>query len=300
MVTFEYLIGKTDLRGRPYTLTIDPNNFCNLNCKFCPTGQGNSFGRKRQNMSFVDFKKVFDQFKEYIFILHLYIWGEPFLNKDIYRMISYARTNNVFVSVSTNLNIENSEIDNIIDSGLDHLIIGLDGTDQETYKRYRVGGDFDLVISNIEKLVDKKRKKAVNHPLIQLQFLIFNHNKHKIFEMKELARNLGVDQLDFLKSSWHKKKHLVDLKFFEERDDLKIHRCVYPWVKALIFSDGGFSVCCYSPNKTKDIGNIYERSFKRLWNSPGLINIRKKQVTGVGKQTVCDLCQRWEQSSSKQ
>ena len=118
-------------------------------------------------MSFELFKKVIDEIGKYAVIITLHNWGESFLNKDIYKMIEYAKSKKICTLISSNLNtLTGEDIKRIIDYGLDKLIVSLDGASSESYSAYRYGGDFNKVIRNIEMLVAIKKFTKTTNPYI--------------------------------------------------------------------------------------------------------------------------------------
>jgi radical SAM protein with 4Fe4S-binding SPASM domain len=293
-INLQYFIGSAKVVGHPYTLVIDTNNICNLRCHLCPSSN-NQIKRRNGVMSYKDFKKILYVFERYIFILYLYAWGEPFLTHDIFRMIKYAKSKNIYVSISTNFNISAGLIQSIVDSQLDHLIISLDGTNKITYTKYRKDGDFNLVIANIKSIVKLKKRLRLKYPLIQLQFLVFKHNQGQIPQIIKLAKSLGVDFIDIVKG-WSDNKTIqpTDLKNLQEKDIIKLKRCIYPWSKISVSWDGGISPCCFPLSKKDDLGNIKQTSFNKIWNNHKFAEIRKQQ-TDHNKMiytTICSRCGR--------
>jgi MoaA/NifB/PqqE/SkfB family radical SAM enzyme len=129
--------------GYPYHYVVDPTNICILHCPLCPTGRG-TLKRSRGKMALDDFKKLIDEVAEYAYFLDLYNWGEPFLHPQIFDMINYASSRNISTRVSTNLNyFDVGMAEQAVVSGLEELVISLDGADQETYETYRVGGSLE-------------------------------------------------------------------------------------------------------------------------------------------------------------
>ena len=47
IVEMEYRLRRTEVRGHPYIIIVDPLNVCNLRCPLCPTGTGD-LDRKQQ------------------------------------------------------------------------------------------------------------------------------------------------------------------------------------------------------------------------------------------------------------
>jgi MoaA/NifB/PqqE/SkfB family radical SAM enzyme len=124
-------------------------------------------------MSFDNFRRIIDELGAYLYRVDLHNWGEPLLNDEIYRMISYARARNIEVRVSSNLNvIDQVKAEKLVKSGLDVLIVSLDGASQETYMQYRVGGRFDKVLNSIKMVTEIKKELSASKPFIIWQFLV--------------------------------------------------------------------------------------------------------------------------------
>lgn len=87
---YEFKFQKINLKSLPYEYFIDIGNICNLKCPLCPTGT-NSKKRNKKIMSFDVYKKIFNKIKKYAFLVKLYNWGEPFLNKDLFKIIDYTK-----------------------------------------------------------------------------------------------------------------------------------------------------------------------------------------------------------------
>ncbi len=140
-----------------------------------------------------DFKKIIDQLKDYLYEILLFGFGEPLLHKDIYRMIKYATENNIRTVLSSNLcNLQEGDIDRIIYSGLELLVVSLDGITQKTYQKYRVKGDVEKVKQNVETLIQRKKELGKSIPVIQIQFIVMDHNRHLI--TIEYSRRIDVEE----------------------------------------------------------------------------------------------------------
>ena len=131
--------------GYPTRLVIDPINLCNLKCPLCPTGQGKT-GQPKGRMKLSDFKKIIDELGDYLYEIDLFNWGEPFLNNKIYEIINYAHQKRIQVNISSNLSsFDKKNAKKLVESGLDNLIVSLDGASQESLTKYRCGGDFEKI-----------------------------------------------------------------------------------------------------------------------------------------------------------
>jgi len=149
-VTSSYFISKITGRaiiwGVPISLSIEPTTSCNLRCPECPSGI-RSFTRPTGMLDEKLFKKIIDELSGELSYLLFYFQGEPFLHPKFTDLVSYASTKGIYTATSTNAHfLDDAKCQSIIKSGLDRLIISIDGIDQESYESYRIGGNIDKVI----------------------------------------------------------------------------------------------------------------------------------------------------------
>ena len=313
LISIQYLLRNKKLYGYPIKLTIDPINMCNLRCKVCPTGQ-NMPGRTRTKMSFELYKKILDEVGPYLIQLNLFNWGEPFMNENIFKMIRYAKKYKINVLISANINYFNDQIcKEIVNSGLDELEISLDGTSQKTASKYQQGINFKKSIENMKKVIDYKKKKNSKKPHIKWFFLVNKYSEPEIENAKELAKKIGVDELEFGKfrcnmedeifldnkqqyekaKEWLPKNEefsMYDYKKKEKKIKKKI--CKRPWTESVINSNGSVSPCCAVFYEKFDFGNISKNSFKDIWNNKFYKDSRKvsngKKIKN--KNLICYIC----------
>jgi MoaA/NifB/PqqE/SkfB family radical SAM enzyme len=301
--------------GYPVELVIDPCDICNLHCPLCPTGQG-SANRSKGRMSFDNFRKIIDELGPYLYRVDLHNWGEPLLNDEIYSMISYAHNNNIEVRVSSNFNVINQvKAEKLVKSGLDVLIVSLDGASPETYVKYRVGGSFDKVTSGIKMVSELKTKLKTLKPVIILQFLVMRHNEHEMSLVKGIADELGANQVDLWSIRcdmgreifWDDKTRLEKTaNWLPQNEDFCVYdiktgarkrhsaNCNFLWVQSAINWNGSVSPCCASYNEAYDFGNAFEIGFKNVWNNNKYRQareiVRTKKFNKGDLQNVCYYC----------
>lgn len=282
------------VKGMPYILKIENTNICNLRCPLCYENRkehnfegARGFGR----MKVEEFRKIVNELYPWVYRINLYGFGEPFLFREIFDMIRIATDQNISVAITTNFNTVNRKrIDKIIESGLEHLIISVDGIDQESYERYQVGGKFDTVINNMRMLLEAKEKRRAKYPFVDLQFLIMKHNVDLMDRATQLAHNLGVG-IRFsrigvdLTNTKECEEWLPDLETrkklnFEDQAILKqktIPVCTWLYRTAFINWDLGVSPCCnyYTGEGVYDFGNLRYQSFSEIWNGQRYLEARR-------------------------
>jgi radical SAM protein with 4Fe4S-binding SPASM domain len=294
----EKRLKRTHLKSLPVNIMIEPCNVCNLKCLGCITGTKHAEAIEPHTLSLEQFKKIFDQFKEYVFNVSLYNWGEPFLNKDIFSIIEYASSNKCGVTVHSNFNIfDETMAKKAILSRLTHIYLCIDGATQETYEKYRVGGDLSRVFRNIEILVNKKKENRSIFPLLTWRYLIFPHNVHEIELAKRKSKQLNLDAFEVSFGN------LDNIATFgvEKRYNLATGSivsytskvCNSLWDTLIIYPDGSVIPCCQSFRKTDIFGNLNGSSIREVWNNKEFVTVRKIISTkkiGEGIRHPCCEC----------
>ncbi|MEZ4986345.1 MAG: radical SAM protein [Saprospiraceae bacterium] len=132
--------------GLPFTINFEPTTACNLKCPECPSGL-RQFTRPTGNLKRDFFRKSIDELADRLLYLIFYFQGEPYINPDFLEMVQHAHQKGIYTITSTNghfLNDENAR--KTIESGLDRLIVSIDGTTQEVYEQYRKAGKLEVVL----------------------------------------------------------------------------------------------------------------------------------------------------------
>lgn len=286
------------LHSYPIRLTIEPTNICNLKCVGCCTGR-NEFGRNKGFLALDNFKKIIAKAGKYAFLVDIYMWGEPFLNREIYSMIRYAEDSNICTSIHSNFNVHyNTEsFRKLIDSGLSYLTLSIDGSNQEAYEIYRKGGNFEKAIKNAEILIETKKILKSKKPILTWQFLVFPHNKHQIHDAKKLAREMGFDR--FIYHLGMTRTNIASYgnanNNIPKRKDIKMPACDWLWQNATFHWDGKVGSCCLQFHEEDDFGSLSNQSFKEIWNNDKFIYARSlfgndRRNINLRKDVICSRC----------
>jgi MoaA/NifB/PqqE/SkfB family radical SAM enzyme len=315
-VESERKLRRIQLKGHPYLLIIDPCNYCNLRCPLCPTGVG-ELGRPQAFLSFEHFQKYFDPFAPYLFEAYLHNWGESLLNKQVYRMIEYAQSRNVGTNLSSNLfDLDSQDFDNLLDCGLEYLVVSLDGTSEQSYSQYRIRGSFQRVFDNLSELLRRRAARRQKLPFVEWQFIVMKPNEHEVQQAERLARQIGVDLLRFIPVGMpfeFANREETARQWFpttipgrapsthEERQfgqGAKPGPCFYLYRSMVINPDGGVSPCCVVYRKERDFAQLDGPvEPMAIWNNPRYLSARSLFSTRAQAEhvpTVCDQCDLFE------
>ena len=262
--------GKQFTNSRPYICVFEVTNVCNLKCPFCLTGKGISGGRDVRHMTFEESKKILDAIADYTYFLQVYTWGEPLLNKDLVKIVEYAKQRNMYVMLSTNATAMTDAYNKrLIDSGIDYLMVAIDGGSAETYKKYRVGGDYNKVLENVKNLLLQKSELRKDRPFVEWQFIVFRHNEHEVRSTESMAYRIGVNKFTPLPAYVEDPEWAAtDPEYRTEfKNPERLKDCDRPWSHLNVRADGGVASCCYSFFKKDDFGELTMHDFSEVWNN---------------------------------
>jgi len=294
---------KPNQLGMPISISVEPTTACNLRCPECPSGL-RSFSRPTGNLTTTLFKQIINEQKSTLLYCNFYFQGEPFINPQLLEMVGYASKNKIYTSTSTNAHfINNKNAEDIINSGINRIIISIDGTTQEVYEQYRKSGNLAKVINGTKALVAAKRKLKKNTQLV-FQFLIVKPNEHQVEEVKILGKALGVDKVVFKTAQLYDYQHGNELmptntkysrykKLSNGTFALKnklLNQCWRLWSSAVITWDGKIVPCCFDKDAKHEMGNIQNQSFKEVWQNNAYQNFRASLLKARSKIDICTNC----------
>ena len=294
----------TNWKLSPFFISIEPVNVCNLHCPECPTGMQTK-NVKPTNIDDMMTRNVIDELQNTLTHVIFYFQGEPLLNRNFTNLVNYAYSKKLLTSTSTNAQLINDEMaKRIVQSGLDRIIISMDGTTQETYQKYRVGGKLDKTIQAVEFLVKWKRELKSPSPFIEIQFLVLKTNEHQMPEMKILAKKLKADKLSFKTAQLYDFENgnmlLPENKKYSRYEllsDGKYHlknplhnRCKRQWKGAVVTSRGDVLPCCFDKDSSFVFGNLNEKSFEDCHDSEKALKFREKIRQNRKQFEMCRNC----------
>ena len=292
------------MSGLPISISIEPTTACNLRCPECPSGL-RSFTRPTGKLQNDVFTKIIDELHETLFYLIFYFQGEPYLHPQLLNMVRYASSKNIYTATSTNAHFLTEETaKQTVLSGLDRMIISIDGATQETYESYRKEGKLEKVLEGTANIVKWKNQLKSRTPHVVWQFLVVKPNEHEIGEIKQLAKKHGVDKIAFKTAQIYDYENGNELiptidkysrykKENEGRYALKntaLDECWKMWHSCVITWDGKVVPCCFDKDAHHELGNISELPFEEIWNSEVYQAFRKQLFTSRDQLEMCKNC----------
>ncbi len=290
--------------GIPISITFEPTTSCNLRCPECPSGL-REFTRPTGMLNNDFFQKTLDEVYKEISYLIFYFQGEPFLNPKFLEMVKYAAMKNIYTATSTNAHyLNDTNARKTVESGLDRLIISIDGTTQETYEQYRIGGDLKKVIEGTENIIKWKKELKSKTPHVIFQFLVVKPNQHQIKDVEVLAKKLGVDEVRFKTAQMYDYVNgnaliptIEKYSRYQQQSDgtyaIKnemLNHCWRLWHSTVITWDGLVVPCCFDKDAKHQLGDLKNTSFKQLWKGNKYNNFRASVLRSRSEIDICKNC----------
>jgi radical SAM protein with 4Fe4S-binding SPASM domain len=299
------LTGRPIQWGLPISISFEPTTSCNLRCPECPSGL-RAFTRPTGMLESSFFNRTIDEIHRELIYLIFYFQGEPYLNPAFLDMVKYASDKGIYTATSTNAHyLTEHNARRTVESGLDRLIISIDGTTQDVYQQYRVGGKLDKVIAGAKEIVKWKRIMKSKTPFVIFQFLVVRPNEHQISEVERLGKEIGVDAV------WYKTAQIYDYeqdpnglitsidkysRYKTGRDGKRqpknrlANHCWKLWHANVITWDGLAVPCCFDKDALHRLGDLKQSSFREIWHNESYRHFRSQLMKGRKNIDICSNC----------
>lgn len=290
------------------SVLIESSSKCQLTCPICSTGSGKN--KKGPigwgHLKFENLRRFIDS-NPRIRHFELSAWGEALLNPDFQKILKYSYRNKVNLSCRGGVNLNTASdglLKDIVRYRLRYMTVSIDGATNETYQKYRKGGNLDTVISNVRKINYWKKRYKSRFPRLCWQFILFRHNEHEVIKAKKIAQKIGMDfriklnhTSSFSPVKNRKRAGKINGLGVSSREEFEkkykkgyINPCLQLWSAPQINWDGKLLGCC--ENVYADFGNVFESGFRNCINSKKY-RYAKRMVLGKArprKDIPCYYC----------
>lgn len=288
----------------PISIGIEPTTSCNLRCPECPSGL-RSFSRPTGMLEEAMFRNLIDDLKDTLSYLTFYFQGEPYLHPKFLSLVKYASQQNIYTATSTNGHyLSDKQARDTVESGLDRLIISLDGTDQETYQQYRVGGNMEKVLEGTRNILRWRKELRSKTPYVVFQFLVVKPNERQVADVQKLAKAMGVDNVLLKTAQIYDYQNGSDLmptvdKYsrykktsdgtFAIKNQLLDH-CWKMWNSCVVTWDGKVVPCCFDKDAHYTLGDLKKNTFEEIWKSEAYNDFRRSILRSREEIDMCRNC----------
>lgn len=277
----------------PKRLTVEFTNHCNFKCVMCPRQ------RLKENLGYLDmalYKKIITEAKEYLPVAFVpFFRGESLLHPHFFEMIDMAKKSGLGpIQLTTNAMLLDRELSiRLIETGLDFISFSLDVLGKSSYEKIRVGGDYELVMSNIENFLNIREKKNSRLPEVQVSTVETRKNKAGLDAFigywRKRADRVRVYPEHSSDGSYGSLSGYI-LPHFDKRLP-----CKKVFTDMVIYWDGTIAVCNHDWDRREYLGNIRDTSIENIWNGYKYKEIRKRHIDGnLEDDLTCKGCDHWK------
>ena len=281
----------------PSQISIEPTSRCNSQCTTC---EHKNMKRVKQDMSMELYKKIINecaQYKNLITNLSLSFMGEPLLDKNIFKKIKMAKERGIksvsFISNASLLTEEKAKY--LIDSGIDVITFSVDGATKESYKKIRIGLNYEQVVGNIKRFVELKKRLGLKKPTISVDMVQtkFNESERELFkrQWEGLVDGVMIRPLHVWGGKTIDKELLDYSKNILPANNRLRWPCLYLWKSMIISQNGRVALCCVDVECEESYGDVSRNSIKDIWQEKKLKKLRKLHLCGkFNKIPLCSHC----------
>ena len=288
----------------PTFIAIEPANYCMLHCPQCPVGMRATQPEEHALIPEAIWMRVLNEAAPFAHTVIFHFQGEPLLHPDLPKMIRYAHQLKFFTMLSTNAQLLTPAVaEALVDSGLDRIIVSIDGLTEPTYSHYRVGGSLAHALAGMRALADCKQQKGYG-PEIEMQCLYLKSNQHEWPLFREKYRQLGADKIsmktaqfyDFEQgnpdmpddSRYSRYKRNTDGSY---RLKKKLHnRCYRLWSGCVITTDGTVLPCCFDKDHRFPLGCLASSSLEDIMHGGAAQWFRQRLIRHRASISMCTNC----------
>ena len=295
-------VGQVELRLRrtrtystPAYMKIESTPLCHLSCGGCAHSSKEYKKSLRNNMHLTVERvaEITRTIESNLIGVSLSYSGEPMLNRALPDIIAYLHQKKISTSFATNLSVPLSEASTeaLVKSGLDLILVSLDGMSSETYLKYRKGGNYQLVLDNVARIARTKERLGRKRPILTLKMIIFPHNQHEVPVAKKRWRALGFDAVEFDMDHGALAAAGADV-VNKKRMVRKKKPCFWAWTAPVIGWDGDVQPCCKQMNQIS-LGNAVTHNLKSIWRGDNFASLRAGfsfKNYGTDMHPVCRQC----------
>jgi len=300
----------------PYHMVLIITEHCNLNCIHCSTASSKYTKRVMTYEQVID---VLNQLAKAGIVDVAFSGGEPLLHPHIFELIQYARKTGFQTGLSSNgYPVTQKTIQRLKNVGLNRLQISLDGLKQE-HDHMRGSGAFEYASTAILSSLG-------NGLTTNVCFTATRENQHCFADTIDYVAGLGINGFNLSKlvptgrgdiekvlSSTEteklfgtfidKKKQYPDIKFTSHLAGLCLYDDTSVKASGFIGCQAGIYIGCVKVSGditpcvlfSKNIGNLFERPFKEIWqNSSTIHSLKERELGGIcghcDKKDVCGGC----------
>ena len=288
----------------PFPLQVDFEQYygCNLRCPICimslPGEERAKFGDPSKKLGLGVIKRLLDEgAANGQAAVGLNGICEPLLSPDLPEIVEYARSVGMAdVMFNTNgLALDETVSRRLIEAGLTRIMISLDAATPETYRKIRVGSDFEKVTANVRRFAEIRSTMGKKLPILRVSFCVTSLNEAELPDfMEQWAPIVDFFSIQHYGNTFEGNHALERSRLFPDshryQPDAQT-RCAQPNKRVMVRHNGDVVPCCDASGLNLVIGNVHHNTLSEIWNGKRAVEIRQKHENRrYQDEPICVAC----------
>ena len=273
----------------PPRVIMDLRTDCNLKCPMCIVhGDPDNPLLKdflRRDMPVEMSEKILDDLTDVKPMIMPSLWSEPLLSRQFREHARAIKSRGFTLAMNTNgLLLREDLAEFFVEIGVDAVSISIDAVTKETLKKVRGIDRLDKLHAAVDIMLRVRGEREL--PRVGVSFTVQATNEHE----REAFIEQWAHRVDFVRIG----ELFVDGKFPNVKVEGPRLPCPALYSTIAIHANGNVSYCCLDGFGETNVGNVFEKSVKDVWNGEALNKVRYYHETGQwDKVPFCKSCERW-------
>ncbi|MHB8110794.1 MAG: radical SAM protein [Syntrophorhabdaceae bacterium] len=277
---------------------------CNARCIHCTRWHDSNSGK--EVLSLKEICRVCRELKDTGVRFICLAGGEPLLIEELPEIIRYMKDLGLITSICTNGALLAERADDLVQSGLDHIVVSMDGSSRSHDFLRGVTGFYKLAERGIETIIGKRLK---GKPSVSVRMLLHEDNIDEIpllvsrwgktgdgiflqplhggtdnfYTMHGLRKISSIPRLRKILESTGLETNFYNslmVRYLETPEHFKRMPCLAGHFVVRIGPDGNVYPCVEQHDL---VGNLKDQTFREIWNGTKFHMVRKK----LARQKTC-------------
>lgn len=277
----------------PKVMLLETTNYCNHSCVFCDHSKmTRPKGFIKESLAYRILEEAYEEGTKEV---GFYMFGEPLLDQNLEKYISYAKKIGYsYTFITTNgFMLDEKRMISIVDSGIDSIKFSINGGNKNHYFFAHGMDCFEKVRDNLIRLSEYRKINNKNYK-IYISSVLTKYTQNDELEIRKIFSSY-VDDIDI--SNCHNQAGYIS---DEIEGILKIegtphsyfinNSCFYPFNRLHITYEGYLTLCCVDYQNYLVVEDLNHTSLKDAWNSKKFQDIRQKHINDRLEGTLCYNC----------
>ncbi len=274
----------TDALKFPRFFQIETTRLCNARCPFCAINEWDKSVPMMPEALWQKIAAELIEWRDWIRFADLQRAGEPLLDKKMYQRVKQLKDGGIkHVAISTNASgLTEKNARNLLEAGIDEVMLSIDSVIKETYEKLRVGLNYDQVLANIRRYFRLRDEIRPGSQIRVRAVCTFDPEveRQELLDWENFWRPMKKPHDRIYMKRVHSWGNQITVDGAPSSEAEVLHPCIIPWSTMHITAMGTVALCPHDYDGKANLGNIHTNSIAEVWRAQKLQEVRRLHATG--------------------